>query len=233
MKFFQERVFPAREALFAALSQRVVSALQTAIELRGAATLVVSGGSTPVPLFKLLAAAPLDWPRLTITLAHERWVATADPASNEKLVRDLLLVGPAGAAGFVGLKTHHATPEEAESTCHAALAALARPFDTVLLGFGDDGHFASLFPGAPALQRGLDPDTASVCIAMQAPGAAQPRMSLTLAALSDSRELLLLSTGARKREVLQRALQPGPVADLPLRALLHSSKTPLTHFWAP
>jgi len=90
--------FADQQTLCRELSQRICAALQEAIEARGTASLVVSGGSTPVPLFAALAEISIEWDRVFITLADERWVEVSDRASNEALVREHLLRGQAKAA---------------------------------------------------------------------------------------------------------------------------------------
>ena len=110
-RWVHEHRFPDREALAAALAGEIKVDLEEAIAARGATSLVLSGGKTPVRLFKQLQAEKLDWTRTWVTLADERWVETTSEDSNERLVRENLLVGAAGAAHFVGLKNPAPTPE--------------------------------------------------------------------------------------------------------------------------
>ena len=140
--------FQDSPALVAALANQVAGLLRAAIKERGRASLVVSGGATPVPFFAALSAQALDWQQVTITLADERWVDPADPDSNEQLVRRHLLQNRAAAARFVGLKTGAITAVQGEKECGARLALVPRPFDALILGMGNDGHTASLFPQA-------------------------------------------------------------------------------------
>src|SRR5207253_887994 len=127
-----------------------------------------------------LSRARIDWTRVAVTLSDERWVPASDPESNERMVRGHLLAGPASAARFQPLWSQDTTPEAAAAALEPAISALA-PFDMVLLGMGEDGHFASLFPGSPALDQGLDLDGQRLCIAVPAgkPAPSQPRISLT------------------------------------------------------
>ena len=110
-RWVHEHRFPDRQALAAALAGEIKVDLEEAIAARGAASLVVSGGRTPARLFARLRAEKLDWTRIWVTLADERWVETTAEASNERFVRETLLVGPAAAAHFVGLKNPAPTPE--------------------------------------------------------------------------------------------------------------------------
>ncbi len=227
----QVRRFDHRDALAAALADRVAEDLRSAIAERGTASLVVSGGSTPRPFFERLSRRPLAWDRVVVTLADERWVAPDDEASNQRLARRHLLVEDAAAATLVGLKTPQATPEAGREACARALAAVPRPFDVMTLGMGGDGHFASLFPDALELGDGLDPGNDRTCLATRPQAAPHPRMSLTLAAILDSRRLVLHLAGDEKWEVYRRASEPGPVEELPIRALLASGRVEV--WWAP
>lgn len=217
----------------AAVSQRIVGQLQSALSNGRQASLMVSGGRSPLALFRQLSAAPLDWSRVWITLADERWVGPDGEHSNEALVRTHLLQDKASAAHFIGLKNDAPTPADGAARSWAASAALPRPFDVVVLGLGEDGHFASLFPGSPGLADALDPHHAPGCVGMTAPVAPQARISLNLAALLDARLLLLPFTGVRKRQVCDAARQAGPATELPLRALLRQRRAPLEIHHSP
>lgn len=226
-----EQRYPGRDALVEALRDTIADDLRTAIRTRGCASLVLSGGSTPRSLFAALSRQRLPWGKVRITLADERWVAPDHPDSNERLVRDHLLQREASAASLLGLKTPEPTPEAGREACEHRLATFERPFDVVVLGLGTDGHTASLFPGAAQLASGLDLRSPRACLAVRSPVAPHPRMSLTLAALLDSRRLVLHITGDRKWQVYQQALEPGPVEALPIRAVLRSGQ--LEVWWAP
>ncbi|CAM2009733.1 6-phosphogluconolactonase [Acanthopleuribacter pedis] len=225
--------FETRDLLFEQLCLTVVDQLNQAIRQRGSASLIVSGGSTPKPLFALLAQSELDWAKVTVTLADERWVDEDDPASNAKLVRENLLVGHAAAASFLSLKTPESTPEQGEKTLSDRLAVLVEPLDVVLLGMGGDGHTASLFPKGDQLARALSGTGGTRCCAMRAPGAAQPRMTLSAPFLLHARQVVILCTGEDKRRVFEEARAGGPVEDLPIRAFLQQTPTPVAFYWAP
>ena len=156
-------------ALSRALADQIAASLKTAIAARGLASLVVSGGKSPIKLFEMLRTQELDWSRVCIALADERWVDPADPASNEKLVRDVLLKGSAAAARFLGLKNGAPTPDMGAVSAWETFARVPRPFDAVVLGMGDDGHTASLFPGSPNLLSALNPAAVPGCVGMRAP----------------------------------------------------------------
>ncbi len=189
------------DALADALAARVADALRHALAERGAASLVVSGGSTPAPMFDALAREPLDWSRVGVTLADERAVPVQHADSNERMVRERLLVGPAAAARFTSLYR----PDGDLQRVGVALQGLARPFDVVLLGMGTDAHTASLFSDAPELELGMT--TEGPLAAMHPPSQPLDRISLVRAALLDCRHCWLHVTGAAKRDVLVAAME--------------------------
>ncbi len=220
------------QALADRLADDIAVRLAEAIALRGAASLVVPGGSTPGLLFDALSTRDLAWDKVVVTLNDERWVDPPDPASNEQLVRARLITGPAAAAHFVGMKTPSSSAEDAVAEVERRLAAVPRPFDVMLLGMGEDGHTASLFPGSAALKASLDGDPARVQ-AVQAPGArgATERMTLALPALLESRVIVLLMTGRAKLDALHRAQAPGDPLEVPIRAVLQGAASPVHVYW--
>lgn len=232
-KWVHEHRFPDAVALSHALSGEVKVDLEEAIQVRGAASLVVSGGRTPVRLFEQLQTEALDWSRIWVTLADERWVDTSDPASNERLVREHLLSGAAANARFVGLKNPAPTPEAGADWASRALTRVPHPFDLVVLGMGEDGHTASLFPDSLALTRALDAAAAPACIAINTLKAPHARVSLNLAALLDARRIVLHIEGETKWQVYQKARTPGSIQELPVRVVLHQQEVPVDVFWSP
>lgn len=228
-----EHRFPDPLALVHALSGEVKVDLEEAIAARGAASLVVSGGRTPKRLFEQLRTESLDWAKVWVTLADERWVDVSSEASNERLVRETLLTDKAANAHFVGMKNPAPTPEAGADWATRALTRVPRPFDLVVLGMGEDGHTASLFPGSLALSRGLDTTATPGCIAVNALTAPHARISLNLPALLDARRIVLHIEGEPKWQVYQRARSGGPTAELPIRAILVQKEVPVDVFWSP
>jgi 6-phosphogluconolactonase len=225
--------FETSAALAEALAKAVASALAAGIASRGSASIAVSGGSTPKAFFKALSAEPLDWGKVTITLVDERFVAPDSDRSNEKLVRDNLLVGQAAAAVFQPLYYPTATAEEAAATATKEMAGLGHPFDVAILGMGGDGHTASFFPGGSRLAEALDAETPRGVMTMQADGAGEPRLTFTFTSLSDARLLVLHIEGAAKKTVLETAEGDGPETEMPIRAILRRAATPVAIYWAP
>ena len=113
---------------------------------------MVSGGRTPMGFFHLLSQQVLDWSKVTVLLADERWVDAGHADSNEKLVRENLLINEPAKATYLALKNDAEQALDGEAECEAALAGLDT-FTVLILGMGDDGHTASLFPGSEALLR--------------------------------------------------------------------------------
>jgi len=217
----------ASSAAAGALADRVESRLRADAH----ATLVVSGGTTPVDCFRALASMPLRWAQVDIFLSDERWVEPDSRDSNEGLARKHLLIEAATAARLVPV---FAADQSLEARCaelDAEIRALPAPFAAALLGMGDDGHFASLFPDAANLDRGLDPAGETRCLAIDTAASPVRRLSLTLAALANSDEILVLIFGAEKRRVLERA-QRGDKA-YPVASLLALETTPVSVYWAP
>ncbi len=229
----QEHRFANATAMADALCAAVVSRLQAALSARGLASLIVSGGKTPLALFERLTNTRIDWSSVHIALADERWVPLDDPGCNERFVRDHLLRGPAAAAQFVGMKNAALTASHGAAAAWSAHAKIPRPIDCVLLGMGDDGHTASLFPANSNLAASLDETAAPGCVAMRAPIEPHERLSLNLAALIDARDILVSSTGESKWQVYQSALGQGSVLNMPIRAILRQHKAPVAFYWSP
>jgi len=220
----------------AALAERLAldvgNKVEQAIRERGRAAIAVSGGSTPVPFFVALSQRVLDWSRVVISLVDERWVDPAHADSNERLVRLHLLINQAAKARFVGLHDGCDSVEAAVAGCEKRLREQVMPLDVVVLGMGDDGHTASLFPGAAGLHDALDLNREALCAAVVPPAARHPRMTLTLKALVDTRHLLVHITGSSKRVVLENALVDGLVNKAPVAAVFLQSRVPVSVYWA-
>lgn len=225
-----EHLFESPQALREQLCDWLTRLLQEAIESRGRALLAVSGGNTPKPLLRELSTRDLAWSKVTVTLTDERWVDNTHEASNEKMVRETLLQGPASAANFVPLKGEERTARAGERACCGRIETLELPFDVVLLGMGTDGHTASLFPETKELQAAIAGD-APACMAITPADAPYERMTLTLKTLLQSRKIILHIEGDEKYAVLQKALGDVETEQMPIRAFLRQEKVP-THIFA-
>lgn len=215
------------------LAHAVADDLRTGLAQRGAATLIVSGGRSPLPFFAALRTQPLQWANVTITLADERWVPSEHADSNEALIRSQLLRDAASEAHFFGLKSTAESPAAALSERSAALRRLPRPFDAVVLGMGNDGHTASLFPGTAELADGLDLDSEHELIACTPASAAHARISLSLRALCNSRRIYVLFEGEEKNALYARAKAGGSPTQWPICAVLQQHRVPVHVCRAP
>jgi 6-phosphogluconolactonase len=230
------RAYESALAMAHGLAEEIAGRLGGALESRGGASLVVTGGTTAGPLYDRLSRAVLAWDRVFVTLSDERWVKTDSLDSNEALVRQRLLVNSAATARFTPLKIDMPTAEAAQSKVNWTVAAMRRPFDVTVLGMGADGHVASLFAGAEGVAQAMDlSDPALVRPIRYERAAGSPeRMTLTLRALLESRFIALMIRGADKRAAYFRALTgPGDATTQPVRALLHQDTTPVAVYWAP
>lgn len=208
------REFDNRAAAAKALAEEIRQTLIQALQGSSVASFVASGGGSPKETYQRLCQLPLAWEQVSVLPSDERCVPEDSPRSNLGMIRTHLPVN----ARFVALD---------ESSPIATL----RPFDVVLLGMGEDGHTASLFPGDPDLEAALSSNAAlHHC---HVPGFSESRISLTPSALLDSKHIHLLMFGVKKRETYELALEPGAVQEFPVRFLFQGEAPALQVFWAP
>ena len=215
-----------RELMAIDLANKLAGALRAALALSERVLFAVPGGSTPGPVFDALCAARIDWASVDVLLTDERWVRPDHPRSNTRLVRERLLVERAAAATLLPMYQPTDTPEEAVARVTEAIAPHL-PISVLLLGMGDDGHVASLFPGTEGLAAALADDAAPV-MALRPPEAEEPRLTLTRPVLDGALSKHLAIVGETKRAVLERA-QRRSEDEAPVRAVLGG----LTVHWAP
>jgi len=219
--------FESRPQALAAVAQALVLHLQAGLQLNGQTSLLLPGGSTPQQLLPLLAAQTLDWAQVQASPTDERWVATDAPDSNLKLLRE-------GLPAARWLDPRQDEDPQAAAQFWAARLRSWLPFGAVLLGMGEDGHIASLFPGMPGLAAALDTQQPEAALVGQAPVAAQTRLSLNLAMLLNTHWLGLLAFGEPKGNLIRQVLADTRNSrDLPLHALLHQQRMPASVYWAP
>lgn len=228
----EETFYQDRKRLFAGLCHDFQERLTEIIRKRRKASLALAGGTTPGPLYEALSNAPLNWEKVSVTLTDERWITPEDPASNEYLVRDLLLRRRAAAATFVPLKTNHAKASGGAATAEKRITPIM-PFDICLLGMGPDGHIASLIPDAEGYAAAADPNSTRKLAGIHAPGAAgaPERMTLTIPGILSSRRVVLLFMGQDKLNVYEEAKAGG--GSSPIKELLAQKKVPVHAVWAP
>lgn len=215
--------YPDREMMMIDLANIIAGELGESLRTGDRASLCVPGGTTPGPIFDALNEVALDWDRVDVLLNDERWFPEDHERSNTRLLRQRLLINKAAAAKYVPLYAPTETPEESMEALAAGIEP-SLPLSVCLLGMGADMHTASLFPGADRLEEALSPD-APILLPMRAPGAPEPRITLSARVLQDSTNLHIVITGAEKREALEKArsLEPmdAPVASVLDRAQIH------------
>lgn len=226
-----EQNFDSREAASAALADHIADTLETAIARAGHASLVVSGGASPLATFHALRRKLLPWHKVTIVPSDERLVPIDHEDSNEGMIRRELVQDEAAAAQLLSLAGEGLPGNERLAALNAQLRNLHRPLDIVVLGMGEDGHTASLFPNSPDIGNALS--SGDQCVVQHPPHLDIPRLSLTPTCLLGAREIILLFFGDRKRAVYDRARDDGAIEELPIRFVLKQQLVPITTFWAP
>lgn len=224
--------FPSKDELDAALAAKIAADLNAAIAARGVASIAVSGGRTPAGMFKALSEQNVAWGKVVATLVDERWVPVDHADSNERTVRQNLLVGAASAIRFVSPVSSAATPHEGEAEIEARFAEIPTPFDVLILGMGDDGHTASLFPAASELEHACA--ATSRVASVTPPVAPHKRITLTLPTIAQARDVIVHITGDGKKSLLQSAMtEQKPVTELyPIRRVLDAVSSNKHVFWA-
>lgn len=230
MTLFIQSFYDTRERLAEVLADDICAALTSALDADGKASLVVCGGSSPLGVFRELARRDINWAGVTVLPGDERWVPESHADSNAAMIRRELLQDRAAAATFLPLYEPVAEPERAINKINARVEALSRPFDFVLLGMGDDGHTASLFPDSPTIDKALA--STQSCVVQHVPRLPVPRISLTPHALLDARRIGLLFFGAEKAAVFAAASGDGDLARYPVRAVLRQQIVPVTTYHA-
>jgi 6-phosphogluconolactonase len=217
----------------ASAAEAAAKAIIEGLAGEGPKRFIATGGKSVGQLYDRLAAARLDWARLTVGLSDERFVPASAPESNERLVRDRLLKGGASEARFIPLKGAGLSPADDAATAEPKIRALL-PFDVVLLGVGEDGHIASLFPCAPELEEALDPAGERLVIGVERACLTPyvPRISLTLAAILQSRLIVVFAAGEAKRALLERVAED-PAFAPPVSDVLRQSGVPVRVIWSP
>ena len=228
---YQINEFSQREQLDIALADKVAQLLAAAINDKGRASIAVSGGSTPKGFFAALSKKKLNWSAITVTLADERWVDIDDSASNTKLVQEHLLQNEAAKANFFHLKQgENLNVETLQTLCLLANEQLL-PLDVLILGMGEDGHTASLFPCSEEITQCLASDSAEL-LSVQPATAPHQRITFSFATLAKSANTFLHISGSSKKQVLAQAIAGQEIHEMPIRAFLQAPDINTQVYWA-
>jgi len=226
-----EHFFDSREQASAAAAEHIGAALRRKLAAEELASLVVSGGTSPVRCFRALSHLDLEWERVVVVASDDRWVPATHLDSNEKLIRETLMRHCAASAALLPFHAPGVPIEKRAREVDQAVRALPLSFACSLLGMGADGHFASLFPDADNLAVGLDLEADDLCLPIRTAASPHARITLTLAALARSDAVVLLFFGGEKRTVYEKARAGN--GRYPVTRLLRQSLTPVHVYWAP
>jgi len=218
------------ESLVADLSQNIAEIINEAIQKNGRASMAVSGGSTPKPLFEELSLLDLDWSKVDLTMVDDRWVDADHKDSNEFLVRTHFIKNNAEKVNFVPLKNDENNAKKGVSLTEETLKSIVMPFDIVILGMGADGHTASLFPCSDELKEGMDLKTINSLVAINPKTAPYERISLTAKSITEAKQIFLHLNGSAKLHTLEEAMNLKDANKMPIYAFLEHG---LDIFWSP
>lgn len=222
----------SREELEISLCELIVEALKADIDSNSAASLLVSGGSTPKNLFSKLSQENLDWSKVTISLVDERFLPDDHKDQNGKLVRETLLINKAARAKFVSLVQDASNEAVNLGLCRQNLNLIPTPFSAVILGMGTDGHTASLFPGSSQLVDGMDLENESDLISSEPTNAPYQRITFTRKALLNTKNLILHCYGEDKEKILNEAKSSNNWTKYPISGFIHQDHVELKTFWS-
>ncbi len=224
--------YDTAEECAAAVASDIEFIIERAVEDAGSAFVAFPGGKTPAAIFERLAKAKLDWSRVTIIPTDERLVAVDDPLSNVALIARTFM--PLGAR-VVPLGAASPDYRAAGKAADKQLADLPWPPDLVWLGVGSDGHTASIFPSAE-LDEALSGPRSRRIIGLKPeplpPEAPVARLTLTRAAILEANAIMLVLSGAAKRQVLEQAIADGAMSRAPIGRVLADAEQAIDIHWS-
>ncbi len=223
--------YESLEEMAAAVAGDIGFIIDSAIDARGEALIAIPGGTTPLPVYKALAAADLNWKRVTIVPTDDRLVPLSDEQSNVRAIAQVFL---ARGARVFPITSEIADYRLAGNAANAKLSELKFPLDLAWLGVGLDGHTASIFAG-PDLDDALNaPKGRHAVGVMPDPlpaDAPVARVTLTRSAILGARTVLITITGQAKRDMLEGAIADGQSSRLPIGRVLAEAEQPIDIHW--
>ncbi|MDQ2892396.1 MAG: 6-phosphogluconolactonase [Pseudomonadota bacterium] len=217
----------------AAVAGDIQFVIESALDARGSAVIALAGGNTPLPAYRKLAEAKLDWKKVTIVPTDERIVPLGDDLSNVTALAKIFL--PKGARVKPIVPTATDDYKVAGRSADALMQDLHWPLDLCVLGMGSDGHTASIFPG-PDFDEALNGPNERRALGVMPdplpPEAPVARVTLSRHAIAGSRALLIAITGDAKRKVLEEAIAAGASSPLPIGRVLADVELPVDVHWA-
>lgn len=198
--------FENSESLAHEFSKKVAAILEKTIKIKGYGTLLLSGGNTPKLFLNKLSNENIEWEKVTIGLVDERWIDTIYKDSNERLMKDNLLINSCIKANFIGLYQQNVSCEKSVSICSNLYKKYFKNCDVLILGMGIDGHTASIFPEIDNFAEAVSCDNKNFCIGTTPKNAPYNRMSLTLKSILDAKNIFLHIEGDEKLKVYNEAI---------------------------
>lgn len=220
-----------RELLDQELAEYVISVLEFDLEIRGEASILVSGGSTPLNLFKILSHYEIAWESVNVILVDERFVPDQHPDQNGSMVKANLLKNNAAKARFQSMVLNPTDSKNNLSLVRSQMQLIKRPFSIVILGMGGDGHTASLFPNAPELDEGMSFNTNDDIIITHPTEAPHERITFTRKALLNTHHLTLHCYGKEKKNILDTVNSLSDYRPYPIEGFVHQELVDLKVFW--
>jgi 6-phosphogluconolactonase len=198
--------FNSKDQLDQALCADLVKIIQRAISENGSANILLSGGSSPIRLYELMSNAEISWSKVLIGLVDERFVPPINEFSNEKMIREKLIQNHAQSARFVGMVANSLDQSENVNFISSKYQPFMQKVDLVLLGMGEDGHTASLFPNDEVSEQLLRSSEIGIYNTIS-PNFPNNRITCSAAMLLQADNIVLMLSGEKKLQVFETSAE--------------------------